>query len=158
MSSVQRAFLILAFTGSFAAPLFAQATAVRPSAVSKSGFVAAQSPAVRAYKQMQLNNDFRRIQREQAALKARAANIPSRARNEPASLAKMRQEAQASLAQVDREAAAIKNKLDSLSEMGEMESLRLQMAMDRLSKLMATLSNLMKKISDTSNSIVQNMR
>ena len=34
--------------------------------------------------------------------------------------------------------------LDSLSEMGEMESLRLQMAMDRLSKLMSTLSNLLK--------------
>ena len=39
----------------------------------------------------------------------------------------------------------VKGRLDSLSEMGEMESLRLQMAMDRLSRLMSTLSNLMKK-------------
>jgi hypothetical protein len=48
--------------------------------------------------------------------------------------------------------------LDSLSEMGEMESLRLQMAMDRLSKLMSTLSNLLKKVSDTASSIVQNLK
>lgn len=48
--------------------------------------------------------------------------------------------------------------LDSMSEMGEMESLRLQMAMDRRSKFMDTLSNLMKKISDTDASIVGNLK
>lgn len=47
---------------------------------------------------------------------------------------------------------------DSMSELGEMESLTLQMAMDRLSKLMATLSNLMKKISDTASAITQNLK
>lgn len=52
----------------------------------------------------------------------------------------------------------VKNKLDSMSEMGEMESLRLQMAMDRLSKLMSTLSNLLKKISDTASAITQNIK
>ena len=45
-----------------------------------------------------------------------------------------------------------------MSEMGEMESLRLQMAMDRMSKMMSTLSNLLKKISDTSTSITQNLK
>ena len=53
---------------------------------------------------------------------------------------------------------SVKNKLDSLSEMGEMESLRLQMAMDRLSKLMSTLSNLLKKASDTASGITQNLK
>jgi len=48
--------------------------------------------------------------------------------------------------------------LDSLSEMGEMESLRLQMAMDRQSKMMSTLSNLLKKVSDTSAAITQNIK
>lgn len=48
--------------------------------------------------------------------------------------------------------------LDSMSEMGEMESLRLQMALDRMSKLMSTLSNLLKKSSDTASSIVQNLK
>jgi len=52
----------------------------------------------------------------------------------------------------------LKGKLDSLSEMGEMESLRLQMAMDRLSKMMSTLSNLLKKSSETAASIVQNLK
>ncbi len=52
----------------------------------------------------------------------------------------------------------VKSKLDSLSEMGEMESLRLQMAMDRLSKLMSTLSNLLKKASETASGIIQNIK
>lgn len=51
-----------------------------------------------------------------------------------------------------------KSKLDSVSEMGEMESLRLQMAMDRVSKMMSTLSNLLKKISDTADGIVSNLK
>jgi hypothetical protein len=39
-----------------------------------------------------------------------------------------------------------------------MESLRLQMAMDRYSKMMSTLSNLMKKMSETSESITANLK
>lgn len=53
---------------------------------------------------------------------------------------------------------SIQKDLDSVSEMGEMESLRLQMAMDRLSKMMSTLSNLLKKISDTAGSITRNLK
>jgi hypothetical protein len=52
----------------------------------------------------------------------------------------------------------MKNDLDSMSEMGETESLRLQMAMDRQSKMMTALSNILKKISDTQGSIVQNLK
>jgi hypothetical protein len=58
------------------------------------------------------------------------------------------------VALVDTMAAAT----DAMSELGEMESLRLQMAMDRLSKMMSTLSNLLKKTSETSASIVQNLK
>jgi hypothetical protein len=58
----------------------------------------------------------------------------------------------------DARLAGARNNFDSLSEMGEMESLRLQMAMDRLSKMMSTLSNLLKKTSDTSNAIIQNIK
>lgn len=60
--------------------------------------------------------------------------------------------------ELDRMVDEAKNDLDSMSEMGEMESLRLQMAMDRMSKMMSTLSNLLKKISDTSSSIIQNLK
>ena len=47
---------------------------------------------------------------------------------------------------------------DSLSEMGELDSLRLQLAMDRRSKAMEALSNLMKKSSDTSSNITSNLK
>ena len=54
--------------------------------------------------------------------------------------------------------AEVKNKLDSLSELGEMESLRLQMAMDRMSKLMSTLSNALKTSADTASAVTQNLK
>ena len=54
--------------------------------------------------------------------------------------------------------ATMKDDLDSLSDLSEEESLRLQMAMDRLSKLMSTLSNILKKISDTTDSIAANLK
>jgi hypothetical protein len=52
----------------------------------------------------------------------------------------------------------LKSKLDSMSEMGETESLRLQMVMDRRSKFLEALSNLMKKTSDTSDSVIKNIK
>ena len=51
-----------------------------------------------------------------------------------------------------------KDKMDSMSEMSEMESLRLQMAMDRINKMISNLSNIKKKISDTRQSITQNLK
>jgi hypothetical protein len=59
---------------------------------------------------------------------------------------------------IDAEIERVKDDLDSMSEMGEMESLRLQMAMDRMSKMMSTLSILLKKISDTNATITQNLK
>jgi hypothetical protein len=53
---------------------------------------------------------------------------------------------------------AIKSDLASMSELGEIDSLRLQMAMDRMSKLMSTLSNLLKKASETAEEITQNLK
>jgi len=52
----------------------------------------------------------------------------------------------------------LKGKLDSMNEMGEMTSLRLQMMMDRRSKLISTLSNIMKKISTTQDTLIQNLK
>lgn len=48
--------------------------------------------------------------------------------------------------------------VDKVSELGELESLRLQMAMDRRSKFMTTLSNLLGKLSDTQDAITQNLK
>lgn len=52
----------------------------------------------------------------------------------------------------------MKQTFDSMSEIVETESLRIQMAMDRLSKFMTTLSNLEKKVSDTDQTVVQNIK
>jgi hypothetical protein len=52
----------------------------------------------------------------------------------------------------------IKRDLDSPSELGEMVSLRLQIAMNRFSQLLETLSNVLKKMSDTADQISQNLK
>ena len=57
--------------------------------------------------------------------------------------------------QAQRSAQYQKN---SMSELGDEQSLRLQMAMDRLSKLMEALSNLEKKMAQTDDSIAKNLK
>jgi hypothetical protein len=52
----------------------------------------------------------------------------------------------------------LKGKLDGMNEMSEMTSLRLQMTMDRRSKFISTLSQIMKKISTTQETLVQNIK
>jgi hypothetical protein len=52
----------------------------------------------------------------------------------------------------------LKGKLDGMNEMSEMTSLRLQMTMDRRSKFIETLSNIMKKIGTTQETIIQNIK
>jgi len=52
----------------------------------------------------------------------------------------------------------IKGKLDGMNEMSEMTSLRLQMTMDRRSKFISTLSQMMKKDSTTQDILVQNIK
>jgi hypothetical protein len=52
----------------------------------------------------------------------------------------------------------LKGNLDGMNEMSEMTSLRLQMTMDRRSKFIETLSNIMKKSSTTQEKLVQNIK
>jgi Arc/MetJ-type ribon-helix-helix transcriptional regulator len=52
----------------------------------------------------------------------------------------------------------LRNRLDSMSELSEMTSLRLQMQMDRRSRFMDVLSNLMKNIGSTEKNIAQNLK
>lgn len=54
--------------------------------------------------------------------------------------------------------ATIAQTKDSLAEMDEMDQLRLQTAMDRLSKAMTALSNMLKKMSDTDAGITNNIK
>ena len=52
----------------------------------------------------------------------------------------------------------MKRRLDEMNEISEMTSLRLQMLMDRRSKFLQTLSNIMKKISSTQDALVENLK
>jgi Mg2+ and Co2+ transporter CorA len=92
------------------------------------------------------NAQLRSAQRTIAA--ARTARAP---RGQAARL-------QATAAELEQAIDEAKAELDSLSELGETESLRLQMAMDRVSKFMTTLSNILKKASETSAQITQNLK
>jgi hypothetical protein len=65
---------------------------------------------------------------------------------------------QPSKAELDASIEQLKDKLDSLPEMSEMDQLRLEMVMEGLSKTESTLSNLLKKIGDTQGPIVQNIK
>jgi hypothetical protein len=60
--------------------------------------------------------------------------------------------------ELDDEVDSLQRDMDAKAELSELESLRLQMAMDRISKMMASLSNLLKKLADTNSSIVQNLK
>jgi len=55
-------------------------------------------------------------------------------------------------------AGDVNSVLNSMSDMSEMQSMRLQMAMDRTSKFTEALSNILKAGSDTASRIVGNMK
>jgi len=79
-----------------------------------------------------------------------APRLPAKARLVPRPLA--------TYGDLSRLQSELKDSLDSMGEMSEMDSLRLQMAMDRRAKLVAALSNLLKKMNDTSGSILGNLK
>jgi hypothetical protein len=62
------------------------------------------------------------------------------------------------LQSTNRATVRSKEHLDSLDRIASMESLRLQMAMDRQAKLESMLSNVMKQLSSTAASITQNLK
>lgn len=97
-------------------------------------------------------------EKDRKVSRATAASLRKTAANVYLQNTEVQEDLKKTKSELDKLVAASKKKLDSMSEMGEMESLRLQMAMDRLSKMMSTLSNILKKISDTASSITQNIK
>ena len=53
---------------------------------------------------------------------------------------------------------SLKSKLDSKDEMSEADKLALQTAMERMNKAYSTISNMMKKMHDTQQSIIGNLK
>jgi CRISPR/Cas system CSM-associated protein Csm2 small subunit len=101
---------------------------------------------------MQATNDQDQdLQNIMAAVKAQN-NAKSELRNQ------MQVTHQITAQQINQDVQDIKGRLDSMNEMSEMTSMRLQMAMDRRSKFVEALSNILKKIDDTQNTIIQNMK
>jgi len=62
------------------------------------------------------------------------------------------------LQSTNRATVRSKEHLDSLDRIASMESLRLQMAMDRQAKLESMLSNVMKQLSSTAASITRDLK
>lgn len=65
---------------------------------------------------------------------------------------------QKELEALQKQQGELKDKLDSMTEISETTAMRLQMMMDRRSKFMETLSNMLKKMAATSDSIKQNLK
>lgn len=63
-----------------------------------------------------------------------------------------------SVAEVDQVIDSLRSKEDSLTEMSELRSLQLQTLMERRNQFFTTLNNIMKKISDTQDQIIQNLK
>lgn len=78
--------------------------------------------------------------------------------NRPINAQESQTEIQVSAAEIKVVQDNLKSKLDDMNEKSEITSLRLQMMMDRRSKSISTLSNIMKKISETQDSIIQNLK
>ena len=62
------------------------------------------------------------------------------------------------LAEAEAERARAKGNLDDLSEMGEMQQLQLQLAMERRAKVIELISNVMRKAAATEDSLVRNLK
>jgi hypothetical protein len=91
------------------------------------------------------------------SLAARVSQIESQAPASPR-VRRLQVRANPTFADLNALQSDLKSRLDSMSEMSEMDSMRLQMVMDRRSKLLEALSNIMKKTSDTSDSVVKNIK
>jgi len=65
---------------------------------------------------------------------------------------------QSGLSPYDSDIDAWESKRQTMNEMAEELSLKVQMAQERNAKFQSTLSNMMKKVSDTSSGIVSNLK
>jgi hypothetical protein len=65
---------------------------------------------------------------------------------------------QAKVKQLEAQVKALNTKLNSITGLPDDQQLRIQQMQDHMAKMMALMSNLMEKMSETQNGIVQNMK
>lgn len=114
------------------------------------------------------NDDLREVQqgigRIEASMSAlRAAGEPdaetaTRPRLTRLQLASVRSPQALPTEEFGRRLAASRDDLGALSEMAELESLRLQMAMDRMARTMQAISGLLGKLGDSQRTIIPNLK
>ena len=114
--------------------------------------------AAQAQKPMATQSDARHGEVRQKKLRMVADGRALLARASQVEAAYSPAEGQPTKAELKASIDGVKSDVDSISEMGEAESLRLQQAMDRLSQMMAMLSSILKKVSDTQGSITNNLK
>lgn len=127
---------------------------------------------VNALVQMVLRESYRQTTEDLRAVmeEMKTVNEQERAQREAARKARQRQkeslrdayEQRSSTTSVERplqaKLAPIQDESDSLSELSEEQQLKMQMYMDRMTKADAAMSNAMKKFSETSSTIVSNLK
>jgi hypothetical protein len=109
----------------------------------------------------EVQQGIERIEASKAALRATGENgggAGSPPRLTRLQLASVRSPQALPTEEFGRRLAASRDDLDALSEMGELESLRLQMAMDRMSKTMQVLAGLLGKLGDSQRTIIPNLK
>ncbi len=107
-----------------------------------------------------LNQQYRQHQQDYQRFQQVLARAKSGKSANPARIAEFEKQLNSAGSQL-REAQRLQQQtshLDSMSEMSQEQQLKLPMTRDRYSKAMQTLSNIMKKMSDTQSSITQNMK
>lgn len=147
--------LIVAFALATLTPAIASAA---PDNVAGDKAKATKASVTTLKTKLEKARDAMRALAKEAAPSGLTAEQKKTYADEMKKLAESADETDKVVAKLDAGLKDTKANLDSMSEMGETESLRLQMAMDRLSKMMSTLSNLLKKVSDTAQSITQNLK
>lgn len=153
-----RRFFLVMLLGALCLPAFAQVQRGRkitprpvpPAVVAQHERVQRLIPAPTRQKLAQLVPGFR----------AEAMKLPPQADFEKVALANVKRKFPGlSSQQYDVLAFELMHQtVDSMSETSETQSLELQMTMDRRSKLIETLSNVLKKISETGDNVVQNLK
>jgi hypothetical protein len=103
------------------------------------------------------NARTRELQKQTYLLKPEVSQAPASV-SEEASAGGQSASRQITLGELDAKIEGWQDGLDSLSELGEEQSLRLQLLMDRVSQIKGMITNMMKKLFDTSQTMTANLK
>lgn len=101
-------------------------------------------------------NEAKASQRQQVNnMKQSSAQMKTQARTEYKKADSIKPLSSVALA---KQSTELKDKKDSMGELSEEQQLKMQMMMDRRSKAIQVISNMLKKVSDTEQTVIQNLK